>query len=398
MKKLIIILIFAISLIADIQISTGIGNNSDKDIAYQKALDSAKIEALNMSKVFIKSQLETIKHQYLDSFKKEFNEKVLQKSEGLVSLVEVIDKKYTQDGQIYICEIKAKFDVKQSDIANSLEIMKRLDSLSNTKANQDDIKSLQNQIKQLQNKISNQALANIIQQNSQKVVNQIKIQNNIAVEVINSTDDMLYFMVGGLIIVIIILVILNAKTKNIIVKVENSSQEKNTKPTIQEIADIQKQDDSVKLSLDKTTFVKDEKLRINFEINSEIQKWYIYGYNIDDNFDIVFLDLIEDDVVFANSEYIFPTWSNGYDVSEPFGDDIIKIFISDKKLPKPKLEDTQSQVFDDSNFRGLENTRLNKKLSQKTNISKYDIVGFYRGFKDECNIYERSIFYSTKES
>jgi hypothetical protein len=398
MKKLIIILLFTISLIADIQISTGIGNNSDKDIAYQKALDSAKIEALNMSKVFIKSQLETIKHQYLDSFKKEFNQKVFQKSEGLVSLIEVLNKKYSKNGQIYICEIKAKFDIKQSDIANSLEIMKRLDSLSNTKANQDDIKSLQNQIKELQNKISNQALASIIQQNSQKVVNQIKIQNNIAVQVVNSTDDMLYFMVGGLIIVIIILILVNAKTKNIVVNVETQSQSANTNPTINDIADMTRQDDIIKLSLDKTIFYKGEKLRINFEINSEIQKWYIYAYNIDDNFDIVFLDLIEDDVVFSNSEYIFPTWSDGYDIAEPFGDDIIKVFISDKKLPKPKLEDIQSEIFDDSNFRGLENTRLNQKLSQKQNISKYDIVGFYRGFKDECNIHERSIFYSTKES
>jgi hypothetical protein len=230
MKNLIIIFVVVSALFGQTQISTGIGSNSDKDIAYQKAIDSAKIEALNMSKVFIKSQLETIKHQSLDSFKNDFKQKVFQKSEGLVSLVEVIKKDFDKNGQIYICNITAKFEVKQSDISNSLEIMKRLDTLAKTKASQNDIENLQKQIDTLKNQIKNQNLTNIINKNSTQIINQIKIKNNISVEVINSTDDMLYFIVGGLIIVIIILIILNARTKNIVVNhiIEN--------PNIKDIA------------------------------------------------------------------------------------------------------------------------------------------------------------------
>ncbi|MEA3314870.1 MAG: hypothetical protein U9Q30_03315, partial [Campylobacterota bacterium] len=122
-----------------------------------------------------------------------------------------------------------------------------------------------------------------------------------------------------------------------------------------------------------------------------------YGINIDDKNDIVFLDLIEGDKIVSNRTYSFPTWSDGYDISEPFGDDIIKIFVSNKQIPKPNLEDIQSEVFISSNSRGLSNTTIQKDISKKQNISKYDIVAYYRGFSDSCKIYERSIEYKTKE-
>lgn len=398
-KLLLLIFIFIASLNAKTFISIGVGDNSDKDIAYNKAMKNAKIEALNISGVFIQSELEIIKHNSLTQFKKEFKEKIFQKSEGLVSFIEVLQKDFTQDGQIYICTLKAKFDVKKSDIQNSLEIMKRLDKLSNSKASKNDIEKLQNDIKNLQDKISNQKLTKVITHNTNEIINQIKIQNNIKVDVKiqnttkiqNSTDQLLYFIVGGLLLVILVMLFLNSRKKDIVVKhiIEN--------PTIEDIADIQKQDDAIVLSLEKDIFYEGEKLSIHFHLKSDSKEWYIYGYNVDDNFNIVPLDLIEDDKIIANKDYSFPTWSDGYDVSTPFGDDIIKIFVSNKKIKKPNLQDRESEIFHNLNSRGLKNTSLNKHLSQKEGISKYDLTGYYRGFEENVTLYEKSIFYKTME-
>jgi hypothetical protein len=107
--------------------------------------------------------------------------------------------------------------------------------------------------------------------------------------------------------------------------------------------------------------------------------------------------LIQGDKITANKKYRFPTWSDGYDVSAPFGDDIIKIFVSNKAIKKPTLDDSKSEIFTNSNSRGLQNTQIQKELSQKTTISKFDLVAYYRGFSDECEIFERSIKYKTTE-
>lgn len=60
------------------------------------------------------------------------------------------------------------------------------------------------------------------------------------------------------------------------------------------------------------------------------------------NIDIVVKNQIDNKVVVqnktdkiqANKNYIFPTWSDGYDISAPFGNDIIKLFISNKSIKK----------------------------------------------------------------
>jgi len=375
--------------------SIGFGQNSDKEISQQKALNNAKVTAISNAGVFIKSEFESIKHKTLDGFKKEVKQKVLQESEGLVSLKDTLYVNFSKDRQIYICELKAKFDVKISDIKNSFEIMKRVDKLALQKANKTDIDRLLKEINDLKSKISNKSLGEIVNKNTINIINNIKIQNNIDIENIintdnnitieNNTDELLYYIIGGLFLIIVI--ILLSKNKQTVI----------INPDYKQIADETIQDKKISLSLEKESYYKDEKLSINFEIKSDLEDWYIYGINIDDKKDVVFLDLIEGDKIVSNKTYIFPTWCDGYTISEPFGDDIIKIFVSNKKIPKPNLENIQSEVFISSNSRGLSNTTIQKNLSKKDNISKYDIVAYYRGFSDSCTIYERSIKYKTKE-
>jgi len=383
MRYLLLLIFITINIYAQTITVAGIGQNSDKDISKQKALDNAKFIAINNARVFIKSEFEAIKHKTLDSFKKEIKQKVSQESEGLVSLISILDTKYSKDGQIYICDIKASFDIEQSDIKNSFEIMKKLDKLASQKANQSDIEKLKKEINYLKSKISDKSLNNIVTKNIGNIINNIKVENHIIIE--NKTDELLYYIIGGLFLVIIILLFLKDK-KTIIIN-----------PDYKQIADNSIQDKKISLSLEKDIYYKDEKLSIHFKIKSDLEDWYIYGINIDDRNDIAFLDLIEGDKIVSNKNYIFPTWSDGYDISAPFGDDIIKIFVSNKKIPKPNLKDIQSEVFTSSNSRGLSNTTIQKDISKKQNISKYDIVAYYRGFNDNCKIYERSIEYKTKE-
>lgn len=392
--KYILMLFIYISLNAQIITSDGIGSNSDKSISKKRALLDAKVQALSTAGVYIESELELIEHEKLNVFKEEIKSKILQKSEGLVSLVKVINEnRCSKDSQIYTCRVTAKFKIQKSDIKNSFEIMKKLEGLSKSKIGQDEYNKLLKEIKNLKTKISNPQLSQIINKNSTKIINNIdvivnnQIDNKIVIQ--NKTDEILYLIVGGLLLVIIILVFLSNRKKEIVVNIKN--------PNYKEIIDIKKQDENITLFLDKNVFYENEKLSINFTIKSKFDNWFIYGYNIDDKNDIVLLDLIENDTIKANTNYKFPTWSDGYDISAPFGDDIIKIFVCNKAIKKPSLEDSKSKIFTNSNTRGLSNTKIQKELSQQSNISKFDIVAYYRGFSDECEIFERSISYKTME-
>jgi len=84
--KYLLILILSLSLNAEIITSYGIGSNSDKVIAKERALLDAKVSALNI----IESELELIGHEKLGVLKEEIKSKILQKSEGLVSLKKII--------------------------------------------------------------------------------------------------------------------------------------------------------------------------------------------------------------------------------------------------------------------------------------------------------------------
>jgi len=395
MFKYTLIIIITLSLQAQTIISEGLGSNSDKIIAKERALTDAKVQALNSAGVQISAELEINDSEDMNGFKSELKSKILQHSEGLVSLLKIIDIGYSKNHQIYNCTLKAKFDIKKSDIKNSFEIMKKLEKLSNSKIGQKEYQNLLQQIKLLKTKIATPSVSKIVNNYTNKIINNIdvNVQNNIQNEnnidiknrvvIQNKTDNFLFFMIGGLMIIIVMLIFfLGRKEKNI---------------TYKDIADIQKNDDNISLSLDKSLFYEGEKLSINFKINSSLYDLYIYAYNIDDSKEIVFLDLIEDDKIVSNREYRFPTWSDGYDVSAPFGEDIIKIFISDKPIEKPILEDRESEVFISSNSRGLANTTIQKELSQKEKISKFDVVAYYRGFSDKCEMFERSVAYRTVE-
>ncbi len=325
----------------------------------------------------------------------------------------VVDTHYSQNTQIYSCTLEAKFDIQKSDIKDSFEIMKLLENLSKQKVNKQELSSALQEIEKLKKSIKNQKLYEIINKNSTKVINDIKIQNNISVNVHvdeyleidnnittnvkvdehikieNYTDKLLYYIIGGLILLMVIMLILLGRKQKVNVTVEN--------PNFQQVVDDTKQDKTLHLSLDKEVFYRDDKLSIHFKIEHKIKEWYIYAFNIDDEKNIVSLDLIEGDKVVSDREYIFPTWSDGYDISEPFGNDIIKIFVSDKKIDKPNLNDSKSEVFQSSNHRGLDNTTIQKEISTQKSISKYDIVAYYRGHQDRCTIFERSIHYVTKE-
>ncbi len=391
------LLFITLTLNAQIVTSEGIGSNSDKIIAKERALTDAKVQALNSAGVHIKAELQLNDSEDINGFKSELKSKIFQQSEGLVTLVKIIDSRYSKNYQIYNCTIQAKFNIKKSDIKNSFEIMKKLKSLEKSQIGKNKYKKLLQEIKYLKKKIQTPQLSTIVNKHTHKIINKIdvvvnnSIQNDIAIDnniknkviVENKTDTLLYFVVAGLMLIIIILLFLFAKNK---------------KPlTYKEIADNTKESQNISLSLDKSIFYEGEKLSINFKIDSPHYDLYIYAYNIDDTNEIVFLDLIEDDKIVSNKEYRFPTWSDGYDVSAPFGEDIIKIFISDKPIRKPILEDTQSEVFISSNSRGLSNTTIQKELSQKDRISKFDVVAYYRGFSDECEIFERTVVYATRE-
>jgi len=391
-KILLLWMTLSIMLNAQSITSMGYGSNSDKTIATQRALLNAKTEALNIAGVYIESELELIESEKLGVLKEEIKSKILQKSEGLVSLIKVINTSYTKDSQIYTYKIKAKFDIQKSDIKNSFEIMKKLNSLNDSKIGKAEFNKLLEEIKKLKTKISNPQLSKIINKNTTKIINNIdivvknQIDNKFVVQ--NKTDDLLYFLVAGLLFIIVILIFLSSRKKEIIVNIEN--------PNFKEVADNNKRDKNITLSLDKEVFYNGDKLSINFKLDSKFNDWYIYGYNIDDENNIVPLDLIESDKIQANKNYKFPTWSDGYDISAPFGDDIIKLFISNKVIKKPILNDSKSEIFTNSNSRGLANTQIQKELSKKHTISKLDLVAYYRGFSDECEIYESSISYITK--
>ncbi len=380
MKKILIYWLLSLSLFANVITSVGTGSNSDKSIAYDKAIKNAKIEALNTAGVFIKSELEITEHSSLNSFKSEFKEKLFQKSEGLVSFIKVLHQDFTQEGQIYICELKATFDVQQSDIENSLEIIKRLDKLAQSKASKSEIKGLLEEIQKLKSKISNQKLTNIINKNSTQIINQIKINNSTTIE--NNTDELLYFIVGGLLLIIMLMLFLNNRKKDIIVKhiIEN--------PTIEDIADTQKKDDEIFLSLEKNIFYDGDKLSLRFRIDSEVKQFYIYAYNLDTNNNILLLELFSGaNIVQANQEYIFPDYADGFCIVAPFGDDIIKVFASKTKLTIPNIsKNTRSLKFDILDDRGLQNPT-------DDTISQYDIVDYFNRFA----VLQNSICYKTKK-
>ena len=408
-KQILLIMIITLSLQAQTIISEGLGSNSDKIIAKERALTDAKVQALNSAGVQISAELEIKDSEDIDGFKSELKSKILQHSEGLVSLLKIIDIGYSKNHQIYNCTLKAKFNIKKSDIKNSFEIMRKLKSLEKSSVGRDEYKKLLDEIKYLKNSIKSPQLSTIVNKHTHKIINKIDVQNDIVnniairndnkiinknnisldnkienkIKIENRTDNLLYFIIGGLFLIIIILLFLFTNRKKEL--------------TYEDIADRKRADDNITLSLDKSLFSEGEKLSINFKIDSPLYDLYIYAYNIDDNKEIVFLDLIENDKIVSNKEYRFPTWSDGYDVSAPFGDDIIKIFISDKPIKKPILEDRESEVFISSNSRGLSNTTIQKELSQKEKISKFDVVAYYRGFSDKCEIFEKSIAYRTVE-
>lgn len=403
--KFLLALLLSLSLNAQPITSTGYGSNSEESIAKDKAFTNAKVEALNVAGVQITAELEhttdlkRTQHGKLDEFKEEVKSKIFQKSEGLVTLIKIINTSCSKENQIFTCELKAKFEIKKSDIKNSFEIMKKLDSLYENKVSKTQHNKLIKEIDNLKSKISNPQLSKIINKNTSNIINnievlvenQIDIKNQVLVKnkVVNNTDNLLYFIVAGLLLVIIWMLFLFSRKKDIVVNIEN--------PNYKEIIDKHIQAQNINLTLDKKIFYEGEKLSINFKIESKFNDWYIYGYNIDDKNDIVPLDLIQDDEINANQKYIFPTWSDGYDIASPFGYDIIKIFVSNKAIKKPTLDDTKSEIFTNSNTRGLKNTQIQKELSKKTTISKFDLVAYYRGFSDECEVFERSIEYKTKE-
>ncbi|MEA3315484.1 MAG: hypothetical protein U9Q30_06495, partial [Campylobacterota bacterium] len=76
MRYLLLLIFITINIYAQTITATGVGQNSDKDISKQKALNNAKVMAINNARVFIKSEFEAIKHRTLDSFKKEIKQKV----------------------------------------------------------------------------------------------------------------------------------------------------------------------------------------------------------------------------------------------------------------------------------------------------------------------------------
>ena len=163
--------------------STGIGENSDKNIAYNRALDNAKVQALHTAGVYIQSESELTKHADLNTFNQELKQKILQTSEGLVRLIEIVDIRYTLNTQIHQCNIEAKFDIQQSDIKDSFEIMKLLEQLSKKKVSKEELSSALQEIEKLKKSIKNQKLYNIINKNSNKIINDIKIENNVTLNV-----------------------------------------------------------------------------------------------------------------------------------------------------------------------------------------------------------------------
>jgi len=221
------LLFITLTLNAQIVTSEGIGSNSDKIIAKERALTDAKVQALNRAGVHIKAELQLNDSEDINGFKSELKSKIFQQSEGLVTLVKIIDSRYSKNYQIYNCTIQAKFDIKKSDIKNSFEIMRKLKSLEKSQIGKNEYKKLLQEIKYLKKKIQTPQLSTIVNKHTHKIINKIdvvvnnSIQNDIAIDnkiennienkiaidnniknkviVENKTDTLLYFVVAGMI-------------------------------------------------------------------------------------------------------------------------------------------------------------------------------------------------------
>lgn len=396
--KYILMLCLALSLNAELITAIGYGSNSEKVIAKNKAFTDAKVKALNQSGVQISAELELTQHEKLNEFKEEVRSKILQKSEGLVTLVKVISTNYSKKNQIYTYTLKAKFEIEKSDIKNSFEIMKKLDSLYKTKVGQDEYKKLLLEIKNLKTKISNPQLSKIINKNTTKVINNVEVVVNneinienkvnnknhieIANKITNNTDNLLYFIIGGLLFIITLMLFLSNRKKDIVVKhiVEN--------PTIEDIADVSKKDDEILLSLNKKTFVDGEKLILNLRVNSTKEKLFLYAYNLDTNDEVVLLKLMQfGNRIKPNKDYTFPDYADGFPIVAPYGRDIIKVFVTDEEIELPTIsKSVKSTRFDSLNSKGLANP-------DEHNISQYDIVNYFNRY----SVLQNSIDYITKE-
>ncbi len=69
-KYLLLLLVVTATFAATIT-SIGIGENSDKNIAYNRALENAKIQALHTAGVYIQSELQLTKNASLEVFNQE---------------------------------------------------------------------------------------------------------------------------------------------------------------------------------------------------------------------------------------------------------------------------------------------------------------------------------------